>query len=81
MTEAVLQKLTGVFREVFDDPALVATAAMTAKDVKRWDSLSHIDMIVAVEEAFGVRIATREATSFKNVGDLARMILAKSNKA
>ena len=79
MTEAeCLARLTPVFREVFRDEAIVVRPEMTAQDVARWDSLSHIDMIVAVEEAFGVRIPTREVTRMKNVGDLVRIILAQA---
>jgi acyl carrier protein len=78
MTEAeVFAKLTDIFRNVFDDETLVAHANMTAKEVDRWDSLSHIDMIVLVEEAFRIRIRTSEIAHLMNVGDLVRLILSR----
>jgi acyl carrier protein len=73
----VLDTLTGIFRQVFEDASLVARPELTAQDVKKWDSLSHVDMIVMVEEAFGIRISTREVASLKNVGDLVRVVLSK----
>jgi acyl carrier protein len=76
--EQCLQKLTPVFREVFRDESLIVTPPMTAKDVERWDSLSHTDMIILVEETFGVRIPTREVTRMENVGDLVRVLMALS---
>jgi acyl carrier protein len=77
VTEAqVLEKLTPIFRSVFDDDTLVVTPEMTAEDVERWDSLSHIDMIMLVEQSLKVRIPTREVTRMRNVGDLVRVVLA-----
>jgi len=75
MTETeILSKLTGIFRDVFDDETLVARPEMTAHEVDRWDSLSHMDMILLVEEAFGIRFRTREIADLMNVGDLVRLI-------
>lgn len=74
----ILERLTRVFREVFDDDTIVVHPGMTANDVERWDSLSHIDMIVRVEEEFAIRIPTLEVMQLKNVGDLVRVIRAKA---
>jgi len=46
---SVKERLNAVFQDVFDDPNLQITEAMTADDVDAWDSLTHIDLIVAVE--------------------------------
>lgn len=72
--QEVLDKITPIFRSVFQDDTLVATTDLTADKVERWDSLSHIDMIIMVEEAFGIRVPTPEVTRMKNVGDLIRVI-------
>ncbi len=66
----ILEKLTTVFRQVFDDESIVAKPEMTAADVERWDSLSHVDMIICAEEAFGIRIPVREVVGLKNVGGM-----------
>ena len=65
--EAIVQE---VFRSVFDQEALVISRETTAQDVEGWDSLSNIQMIVAVEKKFGVKFKAFEISSFKNVGDL-----------
>lgn len=72
----VLDRLTPLFRNIFRDDAIVVRPETTAADVERWDSLSHIDMIMLVEEEFRMRFPTRELTRMKNVGDLVRLILA-----
>lgn len=71
-------KLTNVFRETFNQPALQLSPSLTADDVEGWDSLSHINLIVAVEQEFGFSFATREVRSMKNVGDLIDLIAKKT---
>jgi len=72
-----LENLTDVFRTVFDQPDLVLHNAMTAADVENWDSLNHIDLIVAIEKKFKIKFTTREVTGLKTVGDLADLTAKK----
>lgn len=73
-----LEKLNAVFCEVFDDQSLQLAPDMTANDVEGWDSLSHINLIVAVESAFNIRFSQKELLSLKKVGDLIDMIDIKT---
>jgi acyl carrier protein len=75
---AIYEKLTGIMRDVFDDEALVATPEMTAAEVKEWDSVNHINLIVAVEEAFGIRFKSAELERMKNVGQMVDEIAKKT---
>ena len=82
MTEQdVLDQLSGIFAEVFEAPGLIARPEMTARDVERWDSLSHIDMIVCVEERFDIRLSAREVVGLKDVGALVGLVLRKAGAA
>ena len=74
------EQLTPIFRDVFDDDTLVPTPEMTAADVPAWDSVSHIRLIVAIEEHFGFRFETLEITDLKNVGELVGVIERKLKK-
>jgi acyl carrier protein len=76
--DEIVTKLTAVFRHVFNDNSLTLTPEMTAADVANWDSLSHVDMIVSVEEAFHIRLSTREVATLENVGGLIAVITAKT---
>lgn len=69
--------LTEVFRQVFDDPGITLKPETTANDVEGWDSLSHVNLIMAVENRFNVRFSQKEVMSFKNVADLARCVESK----
>jgi acyl carrier protein len=67
-------RLTEVFREVFDDPALTISREMTASDVKEWDSFNHVRLIVSIEETFDVSLPTSEVADLRNVGELMDLI-------
>lgn len=64
------ETLSEILQEVFEDDTLEATPEMTANDVEGWDSLSHVNLILAVETRFKVRFTQKEVLSFRNVGDL-----------
>ena len=66
----MLAELTPILHEVFDDDSIVITRQTTANDVDAWDSLSHMNMVMAVEVKFGIRFALGELQTLKNVGDL-----------
>ena len=76
--QAVYEKLTTVFRSVFDEDDLVLTPQMTADDVEGWDSLTHIRLVLAVSKAFGLKFSASEVGGFKNVGEFADVIAAKA---
>lgn len=63
-------KLNEIFCEVFDDDDIKITPEMTANDIDGWDSLSHVNLIVAIETRFNIRFNQKELLTFKNVGDL-----------
>jgi len=74
----VKQRLTEIFRDVFDDPKLQLSESMTAADVDGWDSLSHINLIVQVEKAFKIKLSTAAVRDLKNVGDFIALISART---
>jgi len=73
-----LEKLNEVLREVFADPELRVVESTTAADVDGWDSLSHVNVILAVEMRFGIAFSPRQLLTFRNVGDLVRSIDEKT---
>jgi acyl carrier protein len=77
MNKQVMEKLTQVFHDVFDDDELVLTPQLSADDVDEWDSLSHIRLILSVQRAFNVKISPAETSRLKNVGELVDLIEAK----
>ena len=78
MTEKVVwDGVVRVIRETFGDDIEV-TRETTAKDVAEWDSVSNVELLVALEYAFGVKFNTGELASLRNVGDLVDVINART---
>lgn len=73
----ITERLTKVFRKVFDDESIELSPEMTANDVDGWDSLSHINLLIAIELEFGIEFKQNEIQSFANVGELMRNIERK----
>jgi acyl carrier protein len=72
------EKLNQIFCEVFDQDDLRVDETMTAHDVDGWDSLSHVNLILAIEGRFKIRFTQKELLTMKNVGDLLRSIRDKT---
>ncbi len=68
------QRLTDIFRIVFENETLDLTAATSADDVEDWDSVAHISLIFAIEEEFGFQFSSKELEKMRNVGDLQKII-------
>lgn len=75
--EEIIAKTNDIFREVFDDPSIEITREMTANDVDKWDSLTHLTMIAKIEDVFGIKFKLKELVKMKNVGDMLDKIQEK----
>jgi acyl carrier protein len=76
--DEIARRLTDIFREVFNQPGLEITRATTADDVRGWDSLKHVELMVTIEAGFGVRFKVVEIGRLRNVGDLIDKIRSKA---
>ena len=72
------ERLNGVFRRVFDDDSIRIGRETTADDIEDWDSITHMNLIMAVELEFGVKFSARQMMTFKNVGDLFDAVAAQA---
>ncbi len=75
--QEVFTKLDEVFQDVFDSEEIHVSNETTAEDIEDWNSLEHINLIVAVEHAFGIKFGMGQVTKMKNVGEMADIILEK----
>lgn len=74
----IYPRLNEIFRDTFDDESIELTPNTTAHDIKDWDSVNHINLIVAIEQEFGIKLKTAELESLKDVGEMVRLISAKT---
>ena len=75
--EEIYKALDEVFQEVFDDEEIHVTETTSAEDIEEWDSLEHINLVVAVENRFGVKFNMNEVTTMKNVGEMVDIIIER----
>ena len=78
--DKIREQLQEIFREVFEDDALVLTDELSADGVPNWDSLAHINMIISVEAKFKIKFATAEISAMKAPGQTAAHFLALLEK-
>ena len=60
--EEIYEALNEVFQEVFDDDSITVNPETTAEDIEDWDSLEHINLVVAIENRFGIKFNMNEVT-------------------
>ncbi|MFN5458468.1 MAG: acyl carrier protein [Bacteroidota bacterium] len=77
--EIILQQVIEIFRDVLDNDKIELSESTIAKDVEEWDSLNHIQLVVAVEKKFSIRFTALEIQSWTNVGGMIDSIVSKSN--
>ena len=74
----ILQELQPIFEDVLDLPDLELTPESNATNVEGWDSLAHVNLVVAIEKKYKIRFALGELQDLKNVGEMADLIRKKT---
>lgn len=75
--DEVIAEVNRIFCEVLDNESIQLKRDTTARDVKNWDSLHHIELVVGIEKHFRIRFNFAELQKFKNVGEWCDNIAAK----
>lgn len=73
----ILLKISEIAGEILVRPGLVLTDATTARDVPGWDSLTHVQIVIGVERAFGIRLSAMEVAQLENAGSLVDAVIAR----
>ena len=75
--QTIFEKLNEIFIDVLALDEVELTDATNANDIEEWDSLSHIQLIVAIEKSFGIKFTSLEIMKWKNVGEMVNSIEEK----
>lgn len=79
MSDKIYLELNRIFQDIFDDETINVESTTTASDIEEWDSLEHINLIVAIEATFNIKFDISEVSSMKNVGNMVDIITQKVN--
>ena len=70
----IYEQLTEIIRDVLMNFDLVLRPDLTANEVDGWNSYKMIEIIMAVESHFGLKVKSKELDDMENVGDLVTLI-------
>jgi acyl carrier protein len=76
----IIAQLNPIFRDVLDNDAISISPETKADDIEEWDSLNHIQLVVAIEKHFKVRFTAAEINGWKNVGDMCKAIVQRTQQ-
>ena len=75
--EEVISKFKEIFQDVLDEDEIELKGETTADDIEEWDSLNHVQLIVAIEKHFKIKFTYLELESYKNVGEMCNAVVEK----
>ena len=74
----MLKQVNDIFINILDNEEIVLSEETTANDIEEWDSLTHIQLVVAIEKHFKIRFTSKEIQSWKKVGEMFDCIIGKN---
>ena len=75
--QEIFEKIQNIFRNVFDNSEMKIENSSNSSNVENWDSLNHINLVVAIQKEFRIKFDLKEIQSFKNVGEMVDLVEKK----
>ncbi|GHT55137.1 acyl carrier protein [Spirochaetia bacterium] len=79
--QEIAAQVQDIFRDHLEDDSIVLADETTANDVEGWDSLMHLQLIVAIENHFKIKFTSKEILQWKNVGEMVSSITRRLEHA
>ena len=77
MTSTILDQVRTMASDLFAVPAERISAASTPETIESWDSIQHLNLVLALEERFGVQLSPEEIEQMKSIGQVAELVEGK----
>lgn len=75
--DKIFDKTKKILIEIIDNNSYNISMQSSAIDVAEWDSIVHIELIVALESEFNISFKSNEIGEFKNIGEICHSIYNK----
>lgn len=70
-------KIRTLLAQVLNIPATRITEDFEMRDADAWDSLKHMEFILAIEEAFEIQLTFDEIVAMRSFGEITRVLEAR----
>ena len=74
MTASTFEQVRSVASDIFGVPTEQITAESSPETIENWDSMQHLNLVLAVEEKFGVQLDPEDIEQMKNIGAVAKLV-------
>jgi acyl carrier protein len=79
--DAVRQQVLNIAADVLSTPASSLTESSSSKTVESWDSIRHLNLVLALEDRFALQFAPEEMERMETIGQMASLVETKLGEA
>tara|TARA_B110000008_G_C16763585_1_gene481633 strand:- start:89 stop:328 length:240 start_codon:yes stop_codon:yes gene_type:complete len=72
-----LVELNKIFATYFNDKKLKLNENTSSKNIKTWDSLAQVSLIILIEKKFKIKFSVKEVNNLKNIGEMIKLLKKK----
>ena len=77
MTPSILEQVRQLASDIFGVPAERIGADSSPDNIETWDSMQHLNLVLALEERFSIQLSPEEMEQMRSVGLISEMLEAK----
>jgi acyl carrier protein len=81
LAASTFDEIRGIASDILGVPAESLNASSSPDTIESWDSVQHLNLVLALEEKFGLQLSPEEIEQMKNLGETAKLIEAKLQAA
>jgi acyl carrier protein len=74
LTASTLEQVRGIASDIFGVRTDTITADSSPETIETWDSMQHLNLVLALEEKFGVQLEPEDIEQMKNIGAVAALV-------
>ena len=74
MTANAFEQVRNIASDIFGIPVEKITAESSPETIENWDSMQHLNLVLAIEEKFGVQLDPEDIEQMKNIGAVATLV-------